>query len=403
VPTETPTITPTPQPPPPGEIYFFWDPTPFDTSGVPSNEPKHNLYKVTAGGTLAEWHVDTLLDKAMDWTTEAPNFPQVALSPDQTRLALTISKDINDDGDVGDISSIQIYDLENNNLTQMTEYDPLGFALTWFSDGQKIVYAWGKEVYMTDLSSSSVEQLTPSFSLNVSQVLLSPDGNYVAIWVQPGQLFILDMRTRNLHQITSSDQSTPFLNMAWSSDSQWLAFITGASPNIMLVNTATLEIVPLVETGLTTPTWSPDGSQIALTQTSPGLSSLHILDVNTLTDRKLIEWEGNGASVPIWSPDGSKIALSFTGEDFATIYVIDVNTGNVTELLHLEDIEKGELRSFNVHSWSPDGEWLLYFDARIENPGLYVINATSGDSSLLLEIPENTLFPDHFFWLPDSQ
>ncbi|MBX3056976.1 MAG: PD40 domain-containing protein [Anaerolineae bacterium] len=334
---------------------------------------------------------------------EAPSFPQVVLSPDQTRLILTTWKDINDDGDVEDVSSIQIYDFEENSLTQVTEYDPLGFALTGLSDGQKIVYAWGKEVYMIDLSGSSVEQLTPSFPLNVSRVLSSPDGDYVAIWVQTGQLFVLDMNTKNFRLI---DEYNPFLNMVWSADSQWLAYMITASSTsstLMLGNPDTLETIPLVQTGLTIPRWSPVSSQIALVQNVPGSSSLHVWDADTLTDRELIEWEGNGASLPVWSPDGSKIALSFTGEDFATIYVIDVNTGEVTELLHLENIEKRELWSFGAQRWSPDGEWLLYFDARIENGGLYVINTTSGDSSLLLEIPENTLFPDHFFWLPDSQ
>jgi hypothetical protein len=91
--------------------------------------------------------------------------------------------------------------------------------------------------------------------------------------------------------------------------------------------------------GITNPTWSPDGSRIAFTGLSAGVSNLFVVNVDGTGLRRLTD--GRAAALhPSWSPDGKSIA-----------YVTDIGPlSNFSELhagplaIALYDLATGEPR-----------------------------------------------------------
>ena len=142
------------------------------------------------------------------------------------------------------------------------------------------------------------------------------------------------------------------------------------------------------------PAWSPDGKRIAFETTTDvyvGLRRVYVIDADcsdkTFLAKTHATGEGNFAT-PSWSPDGKQIA--FTADD--GIHVINVDGSDETHLTkgnpkeHLEILDQ-------YPSWSPDGKKIAFRrtakstessdDASSsaspapvpEKSGLYVINA----------------------------
>lgn len=121
------------------------------------------------------------------------------------------------------------------------------------------------------------------------------------------------------------------------------------------------------------PSWSPDGSKLALARwTTPW--GIYIINADGSNERLL--FSSNVARAPVWSPDGSQIAFYFETEGMTApwkecfeglgcftlipamlqqewhVGVVDVADG----YLHQPYCDR---RSFSP-TWSGDGEWLVY-------------------------------------------
>ena len=102
------------------------------------------------------------------------------------------------------------------------------------------------------------------------------------------------------------------------------------------------------------PTWSPDGHQIAFNRDS----HIYVIDTDGENLRQLTRHKNNEQDLhPDWSPDGKLIAFDrFTGDvpdRHANIYTVDPVTRVVRKVTDFD---------FNAQSpkWSPDGEWILF-------------------------------------------
>lgn len=93
------------------------------------------------------------------------------------------------------------------------------------------------------------------------------------------------------------------------------------------------------------PSWSPDGDELALSRLNSNLIS--IVPATGGTTREIAA----DASEPVWSPDGTKLAYAGAGNQaFGDIYTINADGSGITRIL---DGGPGAGVSFNSPSWQP--------------------------------------------------
>ena len=107
------------------------------------------------------------------------------------------------------------------------------------------------------------EQLTSGAEVIRFDGIPSPDGRSIAFADKNYQLWIYNLEKKNLRRVAES-ANRMFSDLAWSADSQWLAFVQTADNSfqqIMLLNAATGQISELTNDRVDSynPAWSPDG------------------------------------------------------------------------------------------------------------------------------------------------
>jgi Tol biopolymer transport system component len=222
---------------------------------------------------------------------------------------------------------------------------------------------------------------------------LSPDGSQVAYFSEKDfyfvDLYLADGTTGKVKRrilksgISSNYETYRFINSQanWSADGKYLAFAAkrGARDVIVIVDVARNKEIKRIEVklnGVTTPSWSPDGTQLVFTGYDGGLSDLFVVRADGTGLRRLTE-DKYADLHPVWSPDGKTIAFATDrgGEtNFKTLAIgnmriglYDLDTGGI-ELL--ENMDRGK----NVSpQWAPDGRSVAFVSDRngVSNIFLY--------------------------------
>ncbi|MDE0318735.1 MAG: cell wall-binding repeat-containing protein [Acidimicrobiaceae bacterium] len=250
----------------------------------------------------------------------------------------------------------------------------------WSPDCQHFAYAWAGSVFVRDRDGSNHRQVISMPGASVSRPAWSPDGSKIAFvaWTDErsqGRRF----SRRHIHvvgadgtgatQLTSGavEDNTP----AWSPDGRKLAFgrqtwseetAEGrrgtewfiATINADGSNLAELTRGPFSETH---PSWSPDGTRIALVWNG----QLAVMDPDgTGVETLHVDREHNGWSKLSWSPDGTQLAFSVfeyqggrpvSGESNIAVY--DFSTKKLREVT---DLDGDEINP----DWSADGQLILF-------------------------------------------
>ena len=153
-------------------------------------------------------------------------------------------------------------------------------------------------------------------------------------------LFIADASTGKVVRKLTSTATDPhyssiqFIYSAggWDADSKRIAIatVTGGRPALAIFNALTgskeREIaVPNLDE-IFNPTWAPDGSAIAFTGMSRGLTDLWILDVTSGQARQVTN-DPFADLTPAWSPDGKHIAFA-TDRFSSRLDTVDIGSAN---------------------------------------------------------------------------
>jgi len=147
---------------------------------------------------------------------------------------------------------------------------------------------------------------------------------------------------------------------------------------------------------ISSPKWSPDGSQIAVQDKS----SIYIINPDGSNIRRIADENSfknqQGAYVPMgdlsWSPDGKWIILtaelkSINDDD---IWMVSTSDGTVKDLTNSPgDVETNP-------SWSPDGEWIAF--VRNKNT-IWIYDTSTNEAKTLLEEPSSNSI-DKLIWKP---
>lgn len=121
--------------------------------------------------------------------------------------------------------------------------------------------------------------------------------------------------------------------------------------------------------------WSPDGSQLALSTRSGGKHDIAIVEYSSGKTRKLRFEDMNSIGSVAWSPDGNKIAFQGSNGPFVDIYTYDLTEGTLLNLTN-------DVFSDSDPYWSLDSKTVYFASDRGDKTAL---NTFKEDFNQLLQ------------------
>jgi Tol biopolymer transport system component len=241
----------------------------------------------------------------------------------------------------------------------------------------------------------------------------SPDGSRLAFTVTLGtatsRIATMNADGSDLKELTycSPPECLGDTSPTWSPDGSQLAWarVSGAGAVIPESIFVVSEQRPAPEPTLALPglafvgglTWSPDGTSIAFDASKEGTKRFSIYEVGVnsgavtqLTDCPITECS-IGDLHPSWAPDGSGIVFARDGD----LYVMDRNGSDVRQLYSCRPSCAGTTEPV----WSPDGREIAFAVQMAEQRDLYVMGWDGSDVRRLTETPGDEFSPT---WQPVS-
>ena len=114
------------------------------------------------------------------------------------------------------------------------------------------------------------------------------------------------------------------------------------------------------------PTWSPDGKQLAYVSYTNGRPELYIQNIQTRIAKRVAAFAGLN-NAPAFSPDGKQLAMALSKDGNAEIYIMDLASYKLQRIT----------RSYGIDTepaWLPDGSGLIFTSDRGGSPQLYQID-----------------------------
>jgi TolB protein len=123
---------------------------------------------------------------------------------------------------------------------------------------------------------------------------------------------------------------------------------------------------------LMSPSWSPDGQNLAYVSFENRLPSVYVQFLRT-GERQRVSARAGVNQAPAWSPDGKKLALTLSTRDGnLDIYVMDLATSALTRITDDPGID-------TEPQWSKDGLSIYFTSDRAGGPQIYRVGTQSGD------------------------
>lgn len=120
---------------------------------------------------------------------------------------------------------------------------------------------------------------------------------------------------------------------------------------------------------LMSPSWSPDGQQLAYVTFENNRSQVYVQNIYSGQRELVTSYDGiNGA--PQWSPDAKKLAIVLSKDGNPELYILELATKTLTRLTKHRAID-------TEPSWSPDGKYLVFSSERGGKAQLYKVDLQS--------------------------
>ncbi len=118
------------------------------------------------------------------------------------------------------------------------------------------------------------------------------------------------------------------------------------------------------------PSWSPNGSQLAYVSFESRKPVIYAHDVATGKRRLLANFRGSN-SAPAWSPDGSQLVATLSRDGGSQLYAISSSGGEPRRLTQSASID-------TEPAFSPDGRYIYFVSDRGGSPQIYRMGAGGG-------------------------
>ena len=132
------------------------------------------------------------------------------------------------------------------------------------------------------------------------------------------------------------------------------------------------------------PSISPDGSKIAFESTQSGAREIWVCGSDGSNAQQVTDFRNAWTGTPRWSPDGKLIAFDSRVGGEADLYVVNPNGG----IPHKLSIDR---RDNSMPSWSKDGAWIYFTDARhssvwkVPSNGGHAVQIAESAASIAIE------------------
>jgi TolB protein len=122
---------------------------------------------------------------------------------------------------------------------------------------------------------------------------------------------------------------------------------------------------------LMSPSWSPDGQNLAYVSFEDRLPSVYVQYLKT-GDRKRVSAKAGVNQAPAFSPDGKKLALTLSTRDGnLDVYIMDLTTSALTRVTDDPGID-------TEPQWSKDGQSIYFTSDRAGGPQIYRVSIQPG-------------------------
>lgn len=256
-------------------------------------------------------------------------------------------------------------------------------------DGNLEIYVMnGDGSEQTRLTNSRYDDVEPDWSPGGSKIAFSSNrgGNL-------GDIYVMNAEGSGTTRLTHTDGAINFgKSPAWSPDGSKIAYTSGGalSPFSRIYTVNACAPAECARQGLpaskrpramrvsdarssySSPAWSPDGSQIAVSRLAGkmfiAVSKIMVMNTDGTGEHELTHQLASEDQAA-WSPDGSKVAFAgYLQSGTWEIYVVNADGSNEVR------ITNNSANDF-VPTWSPDGSQIAFTSNRSGRFEVYAVNA----------------------------
>jgi len=260
---------------------------------------------------------------------------------------------------------IWVYDLNQNTVQQITDFEGTDTSPMWYED--KIFFVSDRDhtvnIFCYEINTNQTRKITTHADYDVKWPSLGPES---IVYENGGHLYVLDLKTEKARKISVQIPDDKVLSRPEfvSVNDHITDFdLSPGGKRALFSARGDIFTVP-AEKGNTrnltntsgirekNPIWSPDGEWIAYMSDRIGEDELYILPQDGKGEEVRITTDGHCFRfAPMWSPDSEK--LLFADKDLK-LYYVDVRD---KEVVLVDSTKNWEIVDY---SWSPDSRWIVY-------------------------------------------
>ena len=262
------------------------------------------------------------------------------------------------------------------------------------------------EIYIMNPDGSEQVNLTQHPATDM-QAVWSPTGEKILFVSNRGDfrprgnrdLYLMDPDGSNVQRVFKRKIEPWRTSPTWSPDSKHIAYDqwdhSGGGTSGMYILTLGEQEAEYIDT-LSSPAWSPDGTEIACGEASPGITWIILLNVRTqkherLLPKKALPWQQS----PSWSATGNKLA--FVGNNNPLPVILDRDLHNAwaakdtifivnRDGTRLKQLVPEDGQAARYPALSPNGDEVLYTKKINGQSQIFKVDVNSGIRTQLMHI-----------------